>query len=209
MKLYDYAAAPNPRRVAIFLAEKGIELETVQVDLMAGEQKSAEFTAINPAQDVPALLLDDGTCLSQVNAICLYLEALYPDNPLFGRTPLERAQVESWNHRIQDNGIGAVGEAFRNLTPGFKGRALPGPDSYEQIPELAQRGLKRTDNFFIQLDAHLANSQFIVGDYFSVADISAYMTVEFAGWIKKGIPEGCDNLQRWFDQVSARPSVKR
>jgi len=207
MKLYDYAAAPNPRRVAIFLAEKGIELETVQVDLMTGEHKGEAFTAFNPMQDVPALELDDGSCLNQVNAICQYLEELYPDNPLYGRNPLERARVESWNHRIQDNGVAAVAEAFRNASPNFKGRALPGPRSYEQIPKLAERGLKRVDDFFSMLDEHLGNSEFIVGDYFSVADITAYMTIEFARWVKKSMPEQCTNLQRWHAQVGSRPSI--
>ena len=148
MKLYDYAAAPNPRRVAIFLAEKGIELETVQVDLITGEHKGEAFTAFNPMQDVPALELDDGSCLNQVNAICQYLEELYPDNPLYGRNPLERARVESWNHRIQDNGVAAVAEAFRNASPNFKGRALPGPRSYEQNSRAGGARLEEGQRFF-------------------------------------------------------------
>ncbi|HAZ94992.1 MAG TPA: glutathione S-transferase [Porticoccaceae bacterium] len=208
MKLHEFAAAPNARRVAIFLAEKGIEIETVQVDLRAGEHKSPEYTAFNPLQDVPALELDDGSCLNQVNAICHYLDEIYPDNPLYGRTPLERAQAESWNHFVQMNGLMAVAEAFRNSTPGFKDRALAGPHQYAQIPELATRGLTRLNDFFADMNTHFASNEFVLGDYFSVVDITGFMTTDFAGWVKVSIPEDYTHLQRWFDQMSARPSIK-
>lgn len=208
MKFYDCATAPSPRRVRIFLAEKGVELDTIQVDLAKGEQFSEEFKAINPLGEVPLLALEDGTTISQVNAICRYLEEIYPDTPLHGRNPVERAQVESSNGQLQANGLSAVAEAFRNSAPGFKHRAMPGPHNYEQIAQLAERGLLRLDNLFSDLDAHLADSQYIVGDYFSVADITALTTVDFAKWVKKRIPEGCANLQRWYDQVSDRPSAK-
>jgi glutathione S-transferase len=208
MKFYDCATAPSPRRVRIFLAEKGIELETIQVDLAKGEQFSEEYKAINPLGEVPLLALDDGSTISQVNAICRYLEELYPDIPLHGRNPVERAQVESSNNQIQANGLSAVAEAFRNASPGFKHRAMPGPHDYEQIPQLAERGLLRLDNLFSDLNSHLAASQYIIGDYFSVADITALTTVDFAKWVKKRIPEDCVNLQRWHDKVSGRPSAK-
>jgi len=208
MKFYDCATAPSPRRVRIFLAEKGIELETIQVDLAKGEQFSEEYKDINPLGEVPLLALDDGSTISQVNAICRYLEELYPDIPLHGRNPVERAQVESSNSQIQANGLSAVAEAFRNASPGFKHRAMPGPHDYEQIPQLAERGLLRLDNLFSDLNSHLAASQYIIGDYFSVADITALTTVDFAKWVKKRIPEDCVNLQRWHDQVSGRPSAK-
>lgn len=208
MKFYDCATAPSPRRVRIFMAEKGIEIETIQVDLSKGEQFSEAFKAINPLSEVPLLELDDGTTISQVGAICRYLEEIYPDKPLHGRTPVERAMVDSSNQQLQMNGFMAGAEAFRNSTPGLKNRAMPGPHNYSQIPELAERGLKRLDNLFADLNAHLANSQFIVGDYYSVADISAMTVVDFAKWVKKPIPEGCANLQRWYDQVNDRPSAK-
>ncbi len=208
MKFYDCATAPSPRRVRIFLAEKGIELETIQVDLAKGEQFSEEFKAINPLGEVPLLVLEDGTTISQVNAICRYLEEVYPETPLHGRNPVERAQVESSNSQLQANGLSAVAEAFRNATPGFKHRAMPGPHNYEQIPELAHRGLQRLDHLFADLDAHLANSEFIVGDYYSIADITALCIIDFAKWVKKRIPEDCSNLQRWYDQVDSRPSAK-
>ena len=208
MKLYDYKQAPNPRRVRIFMAEKAVEIETVQIDLMNGEQFSENFRKINPLCDVPVLELDDGSCISQVNAICLYLEEIVPDKPLFGRNPLERALVESFNHQIHLNGGLAAAEAFRNSTPGFKNRALTGPHNYAQIPELAERGLLRIDHFFKDMDEHFANNQYMVEDYFSVADISAFVAIKFAKWVKKTIPENCANLQRWYDQISDRPSAK-
>ena len=208
MKFYDCATAPSPRRVRIFLAEKGIELETIQVDLAKGEQFSEEFKAINPLGEVPLLVLEDGTTISQVDAICRYLEEVYPETPLHGRTPVERAMVNASNHQLQMNGFTAGAEAFRNSTPGFKNRALPGPHNYSQIPELAHRGLQRLDHLFADLDAHLANSEFIVGDYYSIADITALCIIDFAKWVKKRIPEDCSNLQRWYNQVSDRPSAK-
>ena len=209
MKLYDYAIAPNPRRVTIFIAEKGIEIETVQIDLRAGEHKTPEFTALNPMQDVPTLELDDGSCINQVNAICRYLDEVYPQPPLYGRTPSERAQVESWNHRIQNNGILAVTEAYRNMSPNFVNRAVSGPNAYAQIPELGERGLARIGDFFTDMDAHFADNQFILGDYFSVVDITAFITVDFAKWVKMRIPKECIHLKRWFDEMSARPSIRK
>ena len=207
MKLYDYAIAPNPRRVTIFIAEKGIEIDTVQIDLRAGEHKTPEFTALNPMQDVPALELDDGSCINQVNAICRYLDELYPQPPLYGRTPKERAQVESWNHHVQNNGILAVTEAYRNSSPNFVNRAVSGPNAYTQIPELGERGLARISDFFTDMDAHFADNQFVLGDYFSVVDITAYITIDFAKWVKMRIPKECTHLKRWFDDMSARPSI--
>ena len=208
MKFYDCTTAPSPRRVRIFMAEKGIEIETVQIDLANGEQFSEAFKAINPLCEVPLLVLDDGTSISQISAICRYLEEIYPDNPLLGRTPVERAVVESCNQQLQMNGFAAGAEAFRNATPGFKNRAMPGPHNYSQIAELAERGQQRLDNLFSDLEAHLANSEFIVGDYYSIADISALCVIDFAKWVKKRIPEDYSNLQRWYDQVSSRPSAK-
>ena len=208
MKLYDYAAAPNPRRVRIFLAEKNIEIETIQIDLRKLEQKSEAFLKISPIGEVPLLQLDDGTCISQVHAICRYIEEMHPENPLLGRTPLEKAQVESSNHQLNMNGIVAVTEGFRNSNPMFEGRAIAGPNPYAQIPALAERGMLRVDNLLRDLDAHFAGSEFIIGDYFSVADITAFTTMDFARWIKKTIPQDYVNLQRWYDQINARPSAK-
>jgi glutathione S-transferase len=208
MKLYDYKLAPNPQRVRMFMVEKGISIETIQVDLMKTEQFSDAFKKINPLCEVPTLQLDNGNCIAQVNAICRYLEELFPENPLYGRNPEERARVESQNHWVHINGGLAVGEAFRNSSHNFKNRAISGPHDYAQIPELAKRGLLRIDNLFADLDKHFAIQQFMVGDYFSVADITAYTTINFANWVKKTIPEGCTHLQRWYDQIGDRPSAK-
>lgn len=208
MKLYDYKQAPNPRRVRIFMAEKGIEIETIQINLMKGEQRSESYRKINPMGEVPALVLDNGTCIAQTNAICRYLEDIYPENPLYGRNSEERALVESQNHLIQMNGIVAGAEAFRNSSPNFKNRAISGPHAYAQIPELAERGLQRVDNLFADLDKHFSDQQFLVGDYFSVADITAFCTIGFTRWVKKTIPSECTHLQRWYDQISSRQSAK-
>ena len=208
MKFYDCKTAPSPRRVRILLAEKGVEIDSVQVDLAKGEQFSDAFMKISPLAEVPLLVLDDGTVLSQVNAICHYLEEVFPENPLCGRTPVERAQVDAFNGLLQMNGFMAGAEAFRNATPVFKNRAMPGPNNYRQIPELAERGLLRLDNLFADLDAHFADNQFFMGDYYSMADISGLTIVDFAKWVKKFIPENCVHLQRWYDQVNDRPSAK-
>lgn len=206
MKLYDFTPAPNPRRVRIFLAEKGIETENIQIDLPGGEQLGEEHKKRNPMLDLPVLELDDGTCIHQVNAICRYLEEAYPENPLFGRTTLERAEVESWNHQMIMNGFMAVGEAYRNTTNMFIGRGLPGPHDYAQSPELAERGFMRITNFFDDMEKHFADNEFVVGDYFSVADITTLVSIDFAKWVKQKIPESHQHLQRWYDLVAARPS---
>jgi glutathione S-transferase len=190
------------------MAEKNIQIETIQVDLGSGEQFSDEFKAINPLMEVPFLQLDDGSSISQVNAICRYLEEIYPDNPLYGRTPIERALVESANNRVTMNGFTAGAEALRNSAPGMKNRAMPGPYNYSQIPELAARGLERIDNCFSDLDSHFESSHYMVEDYFSVADISALVFIDFAKWVKKRIPENHTNLARWYAEVSQRPSAK-
>src|SRR5262249_14277364 len=136
MKLYDCVTAPSPRRVRVFLAEKGITIPTVQVDLRNGEQFGPAFRAINPECMVPVLELDNGTKITDILAICRYFEELHPDPPLMGRNAEERAVIASWLHRIEWDGFHAAMEAFRNSTPGLKGRALPGPEAYEQIPPL-------------------------------------------------------------------------
>lgn len=208
MKFYDCKTAPSPRRVRIFLAEKGIDVETVEVDLAAGEQFSDEFRAVNPDCVVPALELDDGTCLSEVIAICQYLEEQYPEPSLFGSDPLERARISMWNAKVEQQGISAVADAFRNKVRGLQGKAVTGPESYEQIPELAERGRRRVLQFFRRLDGQLADHRYVAGDTFSIADISAMVAVDFAHWSKIDMPEDAANLRRWYGEVAARPSAK-
>jgi glutathione S-transferase len=208
MKFYDCRTAPSPRRVRIFLAEKGIDLETVEVDLASGEQFSDEFRAVNPDCVVPVLELDDGTCLSEVIAICQYLEEQRPEPSLLGRNALERARISMWNAKVEQQGIAAVADAFRNTVGGLKGKAVTGPEGYEQIPELAERGRRRVLQFFRRLDGQLADNRFVAGDTFSIADISALTAVDFARWSKIDIPEDATNLQRWYDEVAGRPSAQ-
>ena len=208
MKFYDCATAPSPRRVRIFLAEKGITVPVVQVNLREGEHLQPAFRKINPEATVPALELDDGTVINDAIAICAYFEEVHPDPPLIGRTPEERAVTIAWNRRIERDGFYAVMEAFRNSTPGLKGRAIPGPDDYAQIPALAERGRARVGRFFAGMDAHLEKREFVAGPRYSMADITAQITIEFAKWAKLPIPESCPHLARWFAAVSARPSAK-
>lgn len=207
MKFYDCSTAPSPRRVRMFMAEKGVDIETVQVDLGSGEQFSEEFRELNPDCVVPVLELDDGRCISEVIAICSYLDELYPEPPLFGRTPEEHATVLMWNARVEQQGLWAVADAFRNAAKGLVDKALPGPDAYPQIPELAERGRQRVARFLERLDEQLGSNEFVAGEFFSVADISAMVVVDFAGWIKIRPPEEARNLQRWYHNVSTRPSA--
>jgi len=208
MKFYDCTTAPSPRRVRIFLAEKGISIPTVQVDLRNGEQFSDAFRAINPDCTVPVLQLDDGTVLGDAIAICQYLEELHPDPPLIGATPQERAVVTALNRQIERDGFFAAMDALRNAAKGLKSRALPGPHDYEQIPELAERGRRRIEHFFRDMDARLAGRAFVAGDRYTIADISALIVADFAGRLKLAVPEECGNLRRWYADVSARPSAK-
>lgn len=207
MKFYDCRTAPSPRRVRIFAAEKGIDLDTVQVDLARGEQFTPEFRAMNPDCVVPVLQLDDGTCISEVSAICDYLEALHPEPPLFGRTPVERAQAIMWNAKIEQQGLYAIAEAFRNATPGLAGRATTGPENYEQIPELAARGRARATAFLARLDRHLAGSAYVAGDAYTIADITALVATDFAKRLRLMPDHETPNLDRWHAEVAARPSA--
>ena len=208
MKLYDYAPAPSPRRVRIFLAEKGIAVPTVQVDLRHREQFTDAFRAINPDCTVPVLELDDGTRIADAVGICVYFEAVRPAPALMGRDPQSKALIVAAQRRAERDGFSAVVEAFRNFTPGLKGHALPGPDGYEQIPALAERGRARVKRFFATMEAALAGRAFVCGADYSIADITTLVTVDFAQRIKLAIPEASVNLRRWYDKVSARPSAK-
>lgn len=207
MKFYDCKTAPSPRRVRAFLAEKGLDIETVEVDLGSGEQFNDEFRKLNPDCVVPVLELDDGSCLTEVVAICQYLESVQPEPPLMGRNDLERARVLMWNAKVEQQGLLAMMDAFRNSAKGLKGRALTGPESYEQIPQLAERGRKRVVNFFRRLDGQLADNDFVAGNFFSIADISALVFVDFAARGKLEIPEESRHLRRWYEAVAGRASA--
>jgi len=207
LTLYDCPTAPSPRRARIFLAEKGIAHETVSVDLRSGEQLSDAFRKVNAQCTVPVLHTDDGLTLTDNAGIAAYLEARFPEPPLLGSTPREKAEVASWNSRIEFEGLVAIAEAMRNSAPSMANRALAGPVDYAQIPELAQRGLARVQQFFATLNGLLEEREFIAGDRFSVADITAVVAVDFARVVKLKPGEQHPHLQRWRLAMAQRPSM--
>jgi len=205
--LYDCATAPSPRRARILLAEKGVAHETVQVDLRNGEQFGEAFRSINPQCTVPALRTEDGLVLTDNAGITAYLEARYPQPPLLGDTPQSKAQIASWNWRVEFEGLLAIAETLRNGTPAMANRALPGPVDYAQIPELAQRGLARVQQFFVTLNERLADREFVAAERFSVADITAVVAVDFARVVKVKPGEQHPHLLRWRAAMAQRPSM--
>ena len=205
--LYDCATAPSPRRARILLAEKGVPHETVQVDLRSGEQLSDAFRRINPQCTVPVLRTDDGLLLTDNAAITAWMEARFPQPPLLGATPAEKAEIASWNWRIEFEGLMAIAEALRNSAPAMASRALPGPVDYAQIPELAQRGLARVQQFFVTMNERLAGRDFIATERFSIADITAVVAVDFARVVKVKPGELHPHLLRWRASMAQRPSM--
>ncbi len=205
--LYDCATAPSPRRARIFLAEKGVAHDTVPVDLRTGEQLGEAYRQINPQCTVPALRTEDGVLLADNAGIAAYLEARFPEPPLLGRTPGEKAEVASWNWRMEFEGLLAIAEALRNSAPAMANRALPGTVNYAQIPQLAERGLARVDAFFDLLNARIAGRSFVAGDHFSVADITAVVAVDFARIVKRKPGEQHPELLRWRAAMAERPSM--
>ena len=207
LTFYDYKAAPSPRRARIFLAEKGIEYDCNQVDLRSGEQMGEKFRTINPRCTVPALVTEDGQVIAENVAIAAYLEERFPEPPLLGRDASEKARISEWNWRCEAEGLMAVAEILRNSSPHMKGRAMTGKHNIEQIPELADRGRQRLAYFFEDLDQHLSGNQFLAGDSYSIADITALVCVDFSAWVKASPGESLENLHRWHKSVSARPSA--
>lgn len=205
--LYDCATAPSPRRARILLAEKGIAHQTVQVDLRGGEQLGEAYRRVNPQCTVPALRTDAGVVLTDNAAIAAWVEARFPDPPLMGETPEEKAEIASWNWRIEFEGLLAIAEALRNSAPAMANRALPGAVDYPQIPELAARGLARVGQFFIMLDQRLAGRGFVATDRFSIADITAVVAVDFARIVKLKPGEQHPHLLRWRAAMAERPSM--
>ena len=208
MKFFDCKTAPSPRRVRIFIAEKGITVETVPVDLRSNEQLDPDFRSINSHCTVPVLELDDGTRLTTTAGIWRYLEALYPDPVLMGETPKQRGVISDLQWHIEMNGFMAMAEYLRNSTPAMKGRALTGPHDYEQIPELAERGKLRVQRFLEEIDQIIANKPYVAGDRFSIADIDLLVFIDFSIWRKLSLPEEATNARRWYDAVRARPSAQ-
>ncbi|MBP7666686.1 MAG: glutathione S-transferase [Burkholderiaceae bacterium] len=204
--LYDCSTAPSPRRARILLAEKGVAHDTVQIDLRSGEQLGAAYRAINPNCTVPALRTDDGAVLTDNAAITAYVEARWPDPPLLGTTPLEKAEIASWNWKVEFEGYLAIADAFRNSTPAMANRALPGPNDYPQIPALAERGLQRVQQFMDTLERRLAGRDFVATDRFSIVDITAAVAVDFARIVKVKPGDQHPNLLRWRAALAQRPA---
>jgi glutathione S-transferase len=202
MKLYDGGRAPNPRRVRVFLVEKGITVPAEQVDLGALGHKSEAFTAINPLQRVPALVLDDGTVIAESIAICRYFEAEHPEPPLFGRGAKEIAAIEMWQRRVELHLLGPISQVFRHLHPAMKQMEVP------QIAAWGEANKPRVMEFLELLDHELSKRSFIAGDRYSVADITGLVAVDFMKPAKLAAPDTLVNLRRWHGEVSARPSAK-
>ena len=202
MKLYDGGRAPNPRRTRIFLAEKGIKLPMEQIDLGSLQQKSTAFTAVNPLQRVPALVLDDGTVITESIAICRYFEGLQPDPPLFGRGALEIARVEMWQRRVEQHFMAPVSHVFRNSHPAMKEMEVP------QVQAWADANKPRIAEFIAFLDGELKDRPFIAGDRYTVADITGLVSVDFMKPAKLTVPDELKHLKRWHADVSARPSAQ-
>jgi glutathione S-transferase len=201
MKLYDGGRAPNPRRVKIFLAEKGLTVPMEQVDLGQMAQKSPEYTAINPLQRVPALQLDDGTIITESIAICRYFEELHPEPPLFGQGAKDTAIVEMWQRRVELHLLAQVAHVFRNSHPAMKEMEVP------QVPAWAEANKPRIAEFLHILDRELANRPFVAGERYSVADITGLCAVDFMKPAKLAVPEDCAHVRRWHAEVAARPSA--
>jgi len=206
--LYDCSTAPSPRRTRILLAEKGVAYDTIEIDLRRGEQLGDAFRAINPQCTVPVLRTDDGLLLTDNAAITAWLEARFPEPPVLGVTPAEKAEIASWTWRVESEGLLAIAEAMRNSSPALAERALAGPVNYAQIPELAQRGQARARQFFATLNERLAGRDFLAGDRFSVADITAVVAVDFARIIKLRIDEQVPELRRWRAGMALRPAMQ-
>jgi glutathione S-transferase len=202
MKLYDGGRAPNPRRVKVFLAEKGISVPVEQVDLGKMAHKSPQYTAINPLQRVPALELDDGTVISESIAICRYFERLHPEPPLFGADAKDMALVEMWERRLEFHLLGPISHIFRNSHPAMKEMEVP------QVPAWADANKPRVMDFLTLLDRELKARRYIAGDRYTVADITGMIAVDFMKPAKLSAPETLTNLKRWHNEVSARPSAK-
>jgi len=202
MKLYDGGRAPNPRRTRIFLAEKGIKLPMEQVDLGAMQHKSDAYAAINPIKRVPALVLDDGTVITESIAICRYFEALQPDPPLFGRGALDSALVEMWSRRVELHLFLPVATVFQHLHPAMKIMVDP------QVAAWGEANKPRVAQFLQFLDGELKTRAYVAGSAYTVADITAMVAVDFMRVSKLTVPDDLVHVRRWHDAVAARPSAK-
>jgi glutathione S-transferase len=207
MRFFDCGTAPSPRRARIFIAEKGLDIPTTEISIAKGEQLGADFLKINPRATVPVLETDDGVTLTENLAIAAYLEEVGDGPKLMGTTPAQKAEILQWAAIAESQGGAAVAEALRNGNPHMKGRALPGPDNYEQIPALAERGVQRAGRFLEMLEQRLQGREWMVGDSFSYADITTFVFVDFARIIKVRVDETKPALNVWYTKMKERPSA--
>ena len=202
MRIIETHAAPSPRRVNIFLAEKGIEVPREEVNMMVDDLKSGDFAKLNPWGRVPVLILDDGRAISETVAICRYFEEISPEPPLFGTGPIGKAEVEMWNRRIENGLYNAVFAVFRHLHPKMAHLEVP------QIAEWGEANKEKVAHELKLIDARLSQSRFIAGDAYSIADITTLVAIDFMKPARLGRPDGFTNVLRWHEEVSARPSAK-
>ncbi|MAC41888.1 MAG: glutathione S-transferase [Pelagibacterales bacterium] len=208
MKLYEFKRAPNPRRVQMFLVEKKIDVEYVQVNVRAGENRESNFLSINPKSGVPALELDNGTVISESMAICRYFDAMQPEPYIFGETPEEKGLVEMWNRKVEIEGMNPIGECLRNSSEAFIDRAVADPRATKQIPELASRGIMLGNRFLDDINERLNQAEYVAGNNFSMADINLYVFLDFASWVKVIPNDNHKYLLRWKEMIGKRDSAK-
>ena len=200
MKIYQTHKAPNPRRVRMFLSEKNIEMDYQEVDIAAGDNCTPAMKAKNPTTKVPFLELDDGTCIGETVAICRYFEEIKPENPLMGRTALEKAQVEMWQRRIEFHLLQPVSMCFVHTTGFFKDRMKP-------VAEWGDISGQNAVAYFDELNEHFSKSKYLVDDYFSIADITLLCSIDFARVVKIRVNEEHSHLLDWYKRVSSRSSA--
>ena len=202
MHLYTFDTAPNPKRLYYFLKFKEVEIKTTQIDLVKKENLKDSYLTVNQLGTLPALVLEDGTLLTEVIGICSYLEALYPEKPLLGNSSLEKAEILSWDHFIFTNLLLPTAEIFRNSHPAFKNRALPGPTPVAQIPELIERGENKLSETLKIIEARLGSKDFIASKNFSFADIDLLVCIDFLLWaLKKSTPKELSAVQKWAERI--------
>lgn len=206
--LYDCSTAPSPRRARLLLAAKGIAHNSVEIDLRSGEQMGEAYRQINPQCTVPALCTEEGGVLTDNAAIAAYLEARYPAVPMLGVTPQDKAEIASWQWRVEFEGLMPVAEVLRNTSPAMVNRALPGPVNYPQIPALAERGQARLQHFFVMLNDHLAGREFMAANQLSIVDITAVVAVDFARVAKVKPDERHPHLVRWREAIGQLPFMQ-
>jgi glutathione S-transferase len=209
MKLYDCQMAPNPRRVRIFLAEKGLDIPKTEVSIIDGDNLKPDYLKVNPRGLLPVLELDDGTLLDETVAICRYIEEVHPEPNLMGEAGLDKAVVESWQRHMEFDGLASAGETLRNSFAPFKTRGLPGVTDVAAIPALVERGTAGVKRFYERLENRLGETEYIAGNKYTIADITALCVMDVTTqMLKMEIPAENTNTKRWYDAVSARPSAK-